>query len=146
MSQYEILMINRAAILSERFGNEVVAINNNNGNYYSLNGISADIWALLESGASLQTIIEQVENRYASENDQIASSVTEFVDELLKQELVVVAEAAASPEGARLPVPQQPLPFDTPRLEVYSDMQDLLLLDPIHEVDETGWPNRPRQE
>jgi hypothetical protein len=25
---------------------------------------------------------------------------------------------------------------------VYEDMQDLLLLDPIHDVDETGWPAR----
>ncbi len=28
-----------------------------------------------------------------------------------------------------------------PRLETYSDMQDLILLDPVHEVDERGWPH-----
>jgi hypothetical protein len=28
-----------------------------------------------------------------------------------------------------------------PVLNKYTDMQDLLLLDPIHEVDERGWPN-----
>ena len=26
--------------------------------------------------------------------------------------------------------------------ERFTDMQDLLLLDPIHDVDETGWPVR----
>ena len=31
--------------------------------------------------------------------------------------------------------------FEKPVLQKYSDMQDLLLLDPIHEVDEMGWPN-----
>jgi hypothetical protein len=25
-------------------------------------------------------------------------------------------------------------------------MEDLLLLDPIHEVDESGWPNRPSDQ
>jgi hypothetical protein len=31
-----------------------------------------------------------------------------------------------------------------PQLEIYSDMQDLLLFDPIHEVDPTsGWPSIP---
>ena len=25
-------------------------------------------------------------------------------------------------------------------MEKYDDMQELLLLDPIHEVDEAGWP------
>jgi hypothetical protein len=27
-------------------------------------------------------------------------------------------------------------------LERYTDMQELLLLDPIHDVDESGWPHR----
>jgi hypothetical protein len=31
--------------------------------------------------------------------------------------------------------------FSRPILTKYTDMKELLLLDPIHEVDETGWPN-----
>jgi hypothetical protein len=27
-----------------------------------------------------------------------------------------------------------------PKLEKYTDMEDLLLLDPIHDVQEVGWP------
>ena len=30
--------------------------------------------------------------------------------------------------------------YAAPKLATYSDLQDLLLLDPIHDVDETGWP------
>ena len=30
--------------------------------------------------------------------------------------------------------------FTTPTLEIFSDMQDILLLDPVHDVDERGWP------
>jgi len=33
------------------------------------------------------------------------------------------------------------LVFDAPVLHSYTDMQDVLLLDPIHDVDETGWPS-----
>ena len=32
-------------------------------------------------------------------------------------------------------------PFVPPTLEKYTDMQDLVLLDPVHEVDERGWPH-----
>jgi hypothetical protein len=32
-------------------------------------------------------------------------------------------------------------PFEMPKLSKYTDMEDLLALDPIHEVDEMGWPN-----
>jgi len=31
--------------------------------------------------------------------------------------------------------------YKAPELDTYEDMQDLILLDPIHEVDESGWPN-----
>ena len=33
--------------------------------------------------------------------------------------------------------------FERPKLGKYTDMQDLLLADPIHEVDEQGWPVQP---
>ena len=31
--------------------------------------------------------------------------------------------------------------YQAPSLEKYSDLQDLLLIDPIHEADESGWPS-----
>ena len=58
--------------------------------------------------------------------------------------------AATSSGGAQGKAEPQPQPrspegtaFNPPVLSVYSDMEDLLLLDPIHDVDETGWP-QPR--
>jgi hypothetical protein len=35
--------------------------------------------------------------------------------------------------------------FGQPVLEKFTDMADLLLLDPIHEVGEAGWPQRAPQ-
>ncbi|MBX3014591.1 MAG: hypothetical protein KF832_23935 [Caldilineaceae bacterium] len=32
--------------------------------------------------------------------------------------------------------------FETPVLNEFTDMQERLLLDPIHEVDHAGWPHR----
>ena len=31
--------------------------------------------------------------------------------------------------------------FEAPVLEKYTDMQTLLLVDPVHEVDDRGWPH-----
>jgi hypothetical protein len=31
--------------------------------------------------------------------------------------------------------------FQAPRFEKHTDMQDLILLDPVHEVADTGWPH-----
>ena len=30
--------------------------------------------------------------------------------------------------------------FLPPEIDIFSDMQDILLLDPVHDVDESGWP------
>ena len=53
------------------------------------------------------------------------------------------------PEGSKVPFEKPRLgkgfdinkiPFEEPKLEKYSDMEDLLLLDPIHDVEDEGWP------
>ena len=36
-------------------------------------------------------------------------------------------------------------PYESPCLESYTDMEDLLLLDPIHDVGKTGWPDLLRK-
>ena len=33
------------------------------------------------------------------------------------------------------------VPYVPPVLEKFTDMQDLILLDPVHEVSERGWPH-----
>jgi hypothetical protein len=35
-----------------------------------------------------------------------------------------------------------PARFVEPALNKYTDMQELLLLDPVHEVSEAGWPSK----
>ena len=50
--------------------------------------------------------------------------------------------AAVSP----MPAHQARGAYRTPVLSIYTDMQDLLLLDPIHDVDQAGWPTRKVHE
>jgi hypothetical protein len=37
-----------------------------------------------------------------------------------------------------------PNAFQAPELETRDDLKDHLALDPIHDVDEDGWPGTPR--
>ena len=134
-------------VLHEAFDNEVVLINLEDGNYYSLQGVAAMIWNFIAKNLSPEGIVEQILLHYTGDHDEIALSVNNFFAELLEdgliekhapagQEVVFAAEANLPAEGANdLPV------FSPPILERYTDMQDLLLLDPIHDVDEKGWPN-----
>jgi hypothetical protein len=109
--------------------------------------IGVEIWSLLERGNTQDYIVELVSQQYEGTRSDIEKSITHLFDELQKEAIIVPAEPMASQQRAELNAAQQPSVhpskplFQPPLLQKYTDMQDLLLLDPIHEVDEKGWPN-----
>lgn len=117
---------------------EVVAINLENGCYYSLLGLSAALWHQVAAGASREAIVQAVTRAYPAE-PLAGAQVSEFIDQLLADGLVIDGEgpAAAEPELTLPPA------YSLPLLEKFTDMQELLMLDPIHEVDSMGWPHKP---
>ena len=67
------------------------------------------------------------------------------LDDLLREGLVADAGTGVETPGTlQLSENRQTRrPFEMPTLEKYTDMQDLVLIDPVHQVDEAGWPRRP---
>ena len=133
--------VNAPKVLYEAFEDETVLINLDSGNYYSFSGSGALIWEWIAAGESITAVIEHLQERFGDTTD-IAPSVEEFVHELVEENLIVedlsgVAKNVKQPKAKVFTLAQ----FERPVLQTYSDMQDLLLLDPIHEVDETGWPH-----
>jgi hypothetical protein len=134
---------NRPTIIHETFDNEVIIINVETGAYYGLAGTGVDVWRGVEQGASRQQLIDAILCRYPAERDAVATAVNTFVDELLHEEIVVLEQRDDGTERPfALDQPSETLPFVLPALSKFTDMADLLLLDPIHDVDEQGWPNR----
>lgn len=122
---------------------EIVIVNVESGVYYSLRGTGAIILAFLQRGASVDEVAGKLEERFEADSIALVSSVQQLVDELLKEGLLVAGRAPelAPVEGlAALAPPTVKAPFEKPLLERFTDMKDLLLLDPIHEVGDQGWP------
>jgi len=144
--------INVPHIVHEIFEDkEAAIINLKSGNYYSLDPVGAVVWAQIGAGATLGEIVEQMLARYEGDSADVRQSVERFIDALMTEELVALAsDDKAEVNGAPVRAPDHEngskLPFTPPMLERYNDMQELLLLDPIHEVDEAGWPNRKRED
>ena len=132
MSRYE---TNNPPIIAEVVDGEVIAINLETGTYYSLAGPAARIWNALAAGHSA----DEIEGAINPPADAAAlrESLAAFLDSLLAEQLIRPVERSA-PASALLPI--SPWPEATLRFERFNDMQDLLILDPIHEVDEAGWP------
>lgn len=129
-------------IVHELIQSEVVAINLATGCYYSLTGAAGEVWSLLSEPLSIEEITETLSQRYGRVVFGHAADIADFVNELRNEELVV--DSARTP-GSALPTltAANTIAFAVPVLQKYGDMRDLLMIDPIHEVGETGWPVKP---
>lgn len=130
------------AVLSETVDGEAIIVNLDTGAYYSLTGTGAEIWDLLQEGVSLETLLSWIKGHYTGEPQQIAAGVTALIEELLAEQLLAPGAAPeALADSPANPAPGDHPPFIAPVLEKFTDMAELLLLDPIHEVDAEGWPH-----
>ena len=132
------------SIIHETLDGEAVVINLDNGRYYSMNESGSFIWNAIEAGYSLSEIAALCAT--GPETERASTLVSEFVAKLIEQGLAesLSAEQTNSATGPlpTLALSSAPLPFEAPTAEVFTDMERLIPLDPIHEVDERGWPNR----
>jgi hypothetical protein len=130
--------VNTPAVNHQSIEGEVVAINLATGVYYSLRDLAARIWERVDAGRSREEIAQEIGAAYPGEPDA-ATIAGRFIDELISEGLVAEGNAAKSLTPEALAAQ-----FATPLLERFTDMQELLLLDPIHEVDQAGWPVKPQ--
>lgn len=130
-------------IMHETIDNEVVVVNLDNGTYYSFDGVGGRIWEWLDGeGQSLENLIERVAASFHGDPDQIAASVSRFMKQLDTEKLVNVVSADTAPSWAAGMETAVRAEFAEPVMQKYTDMEALLLVDPVHEVDEeAGWPH-----
>ncbi|MDQ2868674.1 MAG: PqqD family protein [Verrucomicrobiota bacterium] len=130
--------INSPKVIHQIFDTEVVVVNLESGSYYSVEGSGIELWRLLSEGCASEEIIAAVAKNDAS----AAPSVASFLRESESEDLIVVeAESPTAPTKPRATVVSD-FAASPPRLRKFTDMRDLLLLDPIHELDAAGWPQR----
>jgi hypothetical protein len=149
--------IDRANVVSDVIEGEAVIINLTTGTYYSLNETGSVLWGLLLLGpVSVSSAAAVMVVRYSGDTRAIQDAVADSLARLRSEGLVI--ETSDDPEIPSTPeslAPQTTLapqtstgdvpPFVTPSLEIHTDMQDFLLVDPIHEVDDAGRPAARRQ-
>jgi hypothetical protein len=110
---------------------EAIIINVSTGRYYSMDGVGALAWSLLEAGPTAGEIARSIAALHEVPDDAALADVLRLLGELLEEGLVVVGDAGVAPAG---PAPAPPAAgraaYSPPVLNVYTDMADLLALDP----------------
>lgn len=137
-------------VVSEIIESEAIIIDLDSGNYYSLQDAGADIWAGIQDGIQIEEIVDRLRMKYESDEGAIRSAAMALLNQLEDEALIKSDGAAAGTGTPFAPIPNaepsDKISFSAPVLHKYTDMQELLLVDPIHEVDASGWPKLPAED
>ncbi len=123
-------------IVFESFDGEAVVLNLANGKYFGFSDSGSTVWQALSSGVDARALI----GLNAGGSTLGAAELEHFISQLLELGLLVPSETAAQPLPGELPAElaatSEPL-----HVSIHDDLADLIIVDPIHEVEEPlGWP------
>ncbi len=150
---------NRPRVIGEVIDDEAILIDLETGSYFSLVGSGAHVWSAVERGDTVDEMLATLAVMCDAVPVEARDQVGSFLEELALAELIVSAEAdsgaasgtspgdgAAHQAGSAVVSSAGPGTYEPPAIQRFDDMQELILLDPIHEVDESeGWPRAKSQ-
>jgi coenzyme PQQ synthesis protein D (PqqD) len=130
---------NSPPVIQETIDGETIMVNLDTGSYYWLDPLASYVCGSLEDGASTEEVVDEVSRRFPAERHVVEREVQALADRLVEEALLVSANGAERAERAPREFPALTA-FEAPVFKTYTDMQELLLLDPVHDVGVEGWP------
>jgi hypothetical protein len=133
--------VNTKLVTSKIIDGEAIIINLASGMYYSLDKTGALVWMLISGGYSLQESADLLSARFSVAVDRVSEDVERLVNDLMEQNLVLAAGTGARSGEVVLDPPSGDA-YETPVLNSYDDMGDVLALDPPLpqvEVENESW-------
>jgi hypothetical protein len=131
--------VNTPDVVHETIDGEVVIVNLATGAYYSTSESGLDIWNGIDRGLSAEQLIEGLTSVYAGKSEDIRKGVEETIKRFSEEGLIVPLQGPMKGDtGGWLSVEAR-TQFRQPDIQKYTDMEDLLMLDPIHEVGNANW-------
>ena len=138
MSSY---VLNQSKMFADITDGIAIVINSETGIYYGMNMFGSAVFENLIKGVPQENIVAALKNLPDAPAD-MEEKVNTFVASLVGNELILKSDAPGANSSSALSFPQEMVSKDNfvPEVREYSDAQELLLADPIHEVkEETGW-------
>jgi hypothetical protein len=126
-------------VLAKGFEEELTLVNLDSGEYFAAGGVACELWAELAVPVTLADLEQMLAARYAVDRDVVVQAVRSLMDSFSKHGLIVPVEAVPAPPSRSVSTPER-RPWTGVWFEVYGDLKDLLLLDPVHDVDGGAWP------
>lgn len=140
MAKGRYFKVNSPPVVLETVDEETIIVNLDSGSYYDLNHSGGHVLHTLAAGADVESAADQLATRYSVARDDVAGPVGKLAAELVSEGILLAMKEPgnAAPSAANGDAPARK--YEEPALTKFTDMQELLLLDPVHDVDEAGWP------
>ena len=133
-------IFNEEKVFADFADDQYIVLNHVNGEYYSFDKTSSIVLKALTEGCSTEDLVQAFCRRYGEEACNVSQHVKRFVEQLISLGIIIPGgnikgdseQYVAAIDSERMPELS---------CEVFTDVADLLTMDPIHEVDEeAGWP------
>lgn len=141
MDDGDFLHIDRSKAAFDKLDGEVIIVDVVTGLYFNLQGSAVAIWDAIEQGTTVAGLRARMAAAFDGDPHEIAAAVDRMVAQLAAEGLLVARPEPPAVAALPLDGPGGRIAFSEPRIERYSDVQDLLTLDPIHDVSDFGWPH-----
>ena len=130
----------------ERLDGEIIAIDFLSGKYGSFIGPSADVLWLVQLGVPRESWVKLLEDSFVSlpGSKELESDVDSFLQNMADLGII---EPAGELDGMvdSLPADYVRGIWTPPVYAIEDDLVDLLLIDPIHDTSDDGWPQTAPQ-
>jgi coenzyme PQQ synthesis protein D (PqqD) len=133
--------LNDANVIFERFDDEVIAIQLATGAYHSISGAGADLFALLPFEPTLPELAAALAEKYDTDAASLAADLRPFLEDLKTEEIIIeYSRDSRASKPITLSHSGPRVPYVPPAIQPFRDLQELFLIDPVHDVGPMGWP------
>jgi len=122
----------------ERIEGELIIISMDTGKYFSASGPAADILHLVASGNNVDEILSKLEEVFAEKIE--VQDIANILKVALQENLLEPYVGNESDVQNTVPEDYIRTNWSTPNILEFSDLQDLILVDPVHDASLEGWP------
>ena len=121
----------------ERLDGEFVIISFLTGKYFTINTSGSDLISMITERIVSSNWKSILENHYGNREFQ---GIEEFLEKCRAEGIVTINCGMAEDRLIDLPPDCSRDSWISPKLNIFEDLSDLLLVDPIHESSTDGWP------
>ena len=131
-------VVDSLSTASEEFDGETIVIQFKVGTYSVFSGSGPQIFSMLADPCSAEEIVSAITEASGADPASVSKEVAAFIQSLADAQIIV----ATDQKHKAVPL-EFSGDFTNPEMETFEDLADMMLVDPVHEVDiDKGWPKQ----